>query len=189
MYTCGRLFQSSAKRDLHETRICIARYTTLSLHYGQRLDLGEGIVNDFTHATVTAMEQQFVVNQSNTLIRKSTSEEPFFETNPESTPETTDIVHPTFACLNDYLAQRTQSTTNITQENQGTIANKQDHTDTLDKHQDDPDPSTPDISQSTPDISQKPVRSRMKKTPKKNQFIDDEAQESGDEHGPTKKAK
>ena len=141
------------------------------------------------------MEQQFVVNQSSTLIRKSSNEEPFFEANAEGTPETADLISPNFASLEDYLSQRIQPMTNSRKDSlpNDTVTDPtddQDIADISDRNQDGPAPSTTAIFDEQ-------VRPKIKKKSKRNQFVDDEAevgfsQTTSDheaEYTPTKKSK
>ena len=86
---CAKLFANSAKRDLHESRICLARAISLSCFFGTRLDVSRPLASDFSSATVSRIELETATKQANLLTQKQISSEgPFFPSDENTTLNT-----------------------------------------------------------------------------------------------------
>lgn len=75
MYIFSYFFLSSSqKRDHHESRYCILKFYTLSAFFGVKLALRPELANAFTTSSMKEIEDEFMLSQARSLIRKHGSE-------------------------------------------------------------------------------------------------------------------
>ena len=106
--SCFRLFSTSAKRDLHESRVCLARSISLSYFYGSKLDVTRPITSDFSKSTRAKIELELATKQATLLTEKQlTNEEPFFNSSTTKTGNNDSLLEDPPKSMTEYLSDQT----------------------------------------------------------------------------------